>query len=1229
MTAEVEQTLQKRLDESNIKKEAQLAKIRELQVDLEKKLKKIPRRPRETIKELDDRAKALEHKRTITSIALAEERQILKEIKGIKRTKVQVEEYNKMEDQVQSMKKQLNIVRDNLHETFTGMDEIQTALGKVKLANKLDCGTHEISTKEMHCPKARLGMVIGKNGSMVKQIQDTCKVSIEVNKGTEKITITGTDVSIERAMKEIERIIRIEEEAITLETTLLNYLTAKYVHVIQQLRDEYPDASLSLSRIGGKLLIRGNPEELADIKAKVFGEEIMSKERNLAGREFNVLLGKKGATIDRLCSEHSISIEIVKINDSNTTAVFTGPSNMVEAALSKVEELINNNREVVEVISISPLIKNILLAESGRHIKDIQAKVVEAVPEGNCYISINNDRIAKDHPELLVKAKKSMVSEALQFTRDVMKDFDELVVKCSVDPYAIPRIIGKGGETIKKLTGGKPAFVEVDRVSGELSYGATSVEVLDDLRKQVEEVIDNNSVLRIKSYAAILVRQFRELNRSGLKNQLNGICWLDIDEDESCYIIRGKKQDLEKGKAVIEKFIVNNQFGEVQITDEDREALLSGGRKSKIVQFTEEMGVKLQIDRIKFCVIVCGPLEKVDETIQKLNQYLNGGNGHSVAKLCVTEQVVGIVIGKGGKTRQQLEQKHDGVAINISKSHVVTIRGPSQAVADCRVEIGKMVASARVTQSISITDEQKASLEKKEYAKKLYQQMPVHVTTTDDKVVVRGTFHDVRDAMSLLNEMLTGEYKISIELDASQFSKVRNTVRDPTHFERIESACEAKVELDLTDGSVSISGKRSNVKRAKDQVYGLLDFILPNELNRLKITKPLCMSVGQASALAQISAEAGGVSVYLDRDLSLIVIRSINEEKVKKATELINEKIKEAERLAYVFEVSASDSWILPIIIGKKGSNVIGLRSKHPGCKIDISKEFRTITVIGETEEIVQEVREAVLTAIETARSENMFVLIPNTYVSPFLGRAGSHVKELTAKYEVEIQRVKKGEFNFKISGEVSKVKAAKEAIDTWLVMRENSNARLTFSLEREQDIAAIIGQKGIVARSIEEDFKCKIDVDKKTLVVTVKGQSEEQREAAMNKMKELVEKYRDEATARQALAKEQRENIELVATKDNATAMEPVPAGSQNLPKTKNIDLDALKVEEEDKKSQIPPKEEDKKSQFPSKPVGVAADPSKNGNGKKKKKKKKVDASLTEGTEAGKSLFAMLMSQD
>jgi hypothetical protein len=47
---------------------------------------------------------ALERKRTSTSIPLAEERQILYEINGIKKTKSKVEEYHSMEKQVQETK---------------------------------------------------------------------------------------------------------------------------------------------------------------------------------------------------------------------------------------------------------------------------------------------------------------------------------------------------------------------------------------------------------------------------------------------------------------------------------------------------------------------------------------------------------------------------------------------------------------------------------------------------------------------------------------------------------------------------------------------------------------------------------------------------------------------------------------------------------------------------------------------------------------------------------------------------------------------------------------------------------------------------------------------------------------------------------------------------------------------------------------------------------------------
>ena len=1118
--------------------------------------------------------------------------------------------YLKRSFSLQFEQKQITILRADLDATFTGTDEIQMALEKVKLANKLECGTDEISKKEISCPKDKLGMVIGKNGSMIKQIQNTCKVSIVVDKTSNKLAITGSELSIERATQEIERIIRTEEAEIVLEKVLLEYLTSKYVNALTQLREDYPNSYVDISRSNGKLIIQGSPEAITKIKSKVMGMKVVSRKRLLVGREVNIIVGKKGSTIDKLCTDHQIPIEVSKNNDVGSDATLIGPSDSIEAALRDIEKLLNENKEVETIINISTLKKQILLAENGRHIKAIQSRLVESIPDGNCYIHIKNSFETKDHPELVVKAKQLAVHDVLPFLHVALKELDELIVSCTVDPYIVPRIIGKGGETIKKITGGKSAFLDVDKSSGEISYGATSVEGVEDLKKQIDEVIDNNSILRMKANPITLKQQFREFNRSKLKNDMNEILWFDIDEKDSCYIMRGKKIDLEKGKALLEEFISNNQFAEVPITEEDRESLLMGGRKSKIVELSEEMGVKMHIDRANFCVIVRGSQEKVDKAVKKLNQFLNGGDGFSVMKFTLNEQVVGIVIGKGGKTRQQLEQKYDGLTINISRAHVVTIRGPSKIVNDCRVEISKMVASSRVTQSISISDEQKASLEKKEFTKKIFQQMPVNITVTSDKVTIRGSFHDVRDAISLLNEMLTGEYNTSIELDALQFSKVRNIVRDPSHFGRMESTCGAKIELDLTAGSISLSGKRSNVKKAKDLVYGFLDFMLPNEMNRLKIIKPLYMSIGQASTLAEISAEAGGVAIYLDRDLGVIVIRSIDQDKVIKATELVKGKIKEAERLAYVYEIDAPDSWIIPVIIGKRGANISLMRSKYPGCKIDISKESRTIAVIGESEEIFKEARKAIDAAIEKARNENVFFSVPNVYVPIFLGKGGSHVKELSAKYGVTIQSVKRGHNNFKMSGKMMKVKSAKEAIDTWLDMQEKKNTKLEFTLEKEQDIAAILGHKGAVARSIEKDFECKIDIDRKSLVVMIKGPSEDQREAAMRKINEVVESYHRERIAREVAYNEQKETIDSDDTKnitDENYAIQPQTS--------------ILSENDKDNAREQGIEQDSTKSEFPSKPIGVAAKPSKNF------RQKKIDASVNEGTEAGKNLFALLMS--
>lgn len=1114
-----------------------------------------------------------------------------------------------------AFQKQLNDVRDGLSTTLKAADEVSAALSKVKLANKLDCQTQELTKKEVECPKAKLGKVIGKGGAMISKIQTSCKVLMDVDKDAQKITITGSEAAIQAAVDEIDKIVQMQEEEIEIEKMLLQYLTSKHVDTVEQLRREFPDSVVEVLRSNGKFLVRGAPGDVAAIKAKVFGLQVVSKSLQLqGGKEAAVLLGKKGATIDKICEAHAVSIEVDKDDEDNSAALIVGLASNVDSALTEIENLMDDNRDSMERIEVSAIMRNILLSDSGRQIKAIQSMVSTGLPEGiNCFVTLSKESTSRDHAEVLVKTKQSAMSKAVDLTKSQLKAIEHLVGSLTVDPFIVPRFIGKGGETIKRLTNGKDIFIEVDKTSGEIRYGASSLEALDEIRLELQELVESNAVLRLPLNPTTAQDQFRDLSRSSVRSELAGKVRIDIEEEKSCIVLTGKKSELEEGKKVVEGFIANNEIGEVSVTDEDREALITGGKGSAIVRFSEELNVKMHLDREKHLCLIRGSKENVIAAVDRLTQYLHGGSGHSVAKLTVTEQVVGNIIGKQGKTRQELEKKHDGVTISISKSHVVTIRGPEESVSSCKVEIGKIVASARVTQAIPVTDAQKEVLEKKEFRKKIAQQIPVYMDVDGDKVSIKGSFYDVQDAVSLVNEMITGEYKAKIELESSQFSKVRNTCRDPAHLERMQNSSGGKIELDLSSGSIVMSGKRGNVKKAKDQVYGFLDFILPFVFERVKITKPLYLSVGQASVLAEISASAGGVTVYLDRDLGVIVMRSNETQKLQLATKLLMDKIMEAERLVYVLEFSAEDSWILPMIIGKNGSNVSSLRKKNRSCKIDVSKEARTVTVAGDTEEALKNGREAVESIVEKARQENAFVCIPEAHVPQFVGKGGANVKALSTKHGTDIQRFKNGQFNFKIAGEPAKVDATKVAIDNWLSQKEEANAVLSFHLQKDKEIAFVLGEKGEFVRSVQEEFKCRVDIDKKALIVNVKAGTPEIREAVLQKIKDRVVEEREKLALRQAL----KEN-KLNAAQQTPTSDDFGPFLTENM--TPNTI-----PSEEKTRSRTSTQESVSSNEFPAQPVGIA-NPK---NLSKGKTTKRLDASINEGTDEGKSLFAMLLADD
>jgi KH domain len=251
------------------------------------------------------------------------------------------------------VQQQLNDLRDQHRETLSGADEVSGALSKVRLANKLGCETQELSTREMTCPKNRLGMVIGKNGAMITQIQESCRVTMEVSKLNDKITITGSEASVSMAVGEVERIIRTEELEVDVGRAVAQYLTGKHVRAIPDVREEHPGVYVDVLRSTGKLVIRGEPERVAEVSARISGMTIVSKERQLEGRDMAVVLGTKGSTIDKLCSDHAVSIELEKTGDDSATAVVSGPPDRVEEAMGEVDELLSDNKEVTETINES------------------------------------------------------------------------------------------------------------------------------------------------------------------------------------------------------------------------------------------------------------------------------------------------------------------------------------------------------------------------------------------------------------------------------------------------------------------------------------------------------------------------------------------------------------------------------------------------------------------------------------------------------------------------------------------------------------------------------------------------------------------------------------------------------------------------------------------------------------------------------------------------------------
>lgn len=1201
-----------------MQKERTQVKINLLSEQLQKIFSKMPKRPRDTREQMDEKIAKLEYERTTTSLSLAKEKSILRQIDVIKRSKVQLEEYEEHEILIQEKKSEIAALKESLRITIAAIAEIETALSKVELAKRLGCTPAELKTRVVDCPEDRLGQVIGKNGIGLKQLEERTGVLVDVDKVGFKIHMQGSDAALDAAVEEVENITLAVEEELKLSSAVVSYLLANRSALLNKMQEEHPNVYLDLDRESTIVRLRGRPEKVSAAKAALLGLDVKCESRALTSREISLVVGKGGATINKLVESYNVVINIDGKDTSATSVEVVGMADNVDAAYQEIDKILYDNEEIDDEFVVDQMVRNNFLADSGVVMKELQADISKKTEHNGGGVLLQFEKRPKEEQhksesKLLVKASRLNMPIAKEVIQKKISEVEANVLTITVDPDMIPTIIGKGGSTINELRKeGTGADIEVDKITGKIKIQGDE-EVKQAVTKAIDKIVSENQVLKVEIDKSMIGVIFGEPGKEMKAKVMDEIgAALLLGGDENHIILRGTDEQINGAADILREFISNNYTEECDILEDDEVILIAGGTESFRQNLEQEHDVKINLRKAKHAVAVRGKKENVQAAVKELNQFLRGGNGFAVFKMKIAEGVVGIVIGKGGSNLAKLESEYEGVSVNVHHtSNCLSIRGPEEKVAACRVAVVKTISTARVSETVSITMEQYDTLAKPEVMRRITDGIPVQVTKTENSIKLRGTAIDVRDAKALLQEQLNGTYEGIIDLEPSQLSKVRNAVRDPSHFERIRNATGAEINLEAAESVIVIKGKRSSVKKAKNLMFGLLDFLLPSEFAKLKVAKPQLRFMGDVSALAEIAANSGA-SVCLDRDLLSILVRSPKPESVNEAMILLNERLEECEKLNYVERFDASDAWLLSKIIGRGGMTVQKLQD-DTGCKIDVAKEERTVAILGESEEAVEKARAAFNEVVEKARRECIFMDIPESAMPAFIGKSGGHIRQLAEENSVEIERLRKEPNRIRIQGDEVSVRAASVVIGDWLKEWENKNVGTTIPIE-EAFIPAILGKDGSAISAIQKDTGCRIDIDRKALTLTVRGGPEANKAEALQKIEAIIGEEKSKALERGGAVEEERRKSPEIEPRSREVETGP----------SKKEEQKAVNVQGHEARK-------DRSKEFAPVPVGLTI--VEKNNSKKNRNKQKPDANTKiveekpQGSTAGRELFNMLLS--
>lgn len=1063
-------------------------------------------------------------------MSLGEEKDILRQINKLQQQKIKLDEFNTFDAKVKHHRAMTGQLRDSMRNQNATISALRTELNTIATAVELGCHVKELVGTKLECPTDKIGPIIGKKGKNLQSIQSSSHVTIDVQREGD-IRLVGTKASIEKAKMDLVKVIERTEEMVELSSKLREYLVAYKITALSELRDRHPDVYFNVTRNSDQeqISVRGSPPDIAALKRTMEEMQIIETAIRLSSRETGMLVGKGGGNINSLIELHQVVIDVQRpqkngdIGETITRVKLLGPKENVEAAKAAIDTMVTENKDSEEKIVLHPHIRTLILMNGGKGIQSIRKNVNDAInatvgedapSSAGVYVGLN---VVEDG--IVVKARARVLEKAKRLTMNEVSALEDLLVSVKVDPFLIPVIIGKGGQGIQKLREGTATTsIEINRDEGDITVCGTDADEIKTVVAAVEAIKESNHVKRITLMCddsddgpSSFGTQIKNYFRSAVAKEVQELVFMSAEDDLKQIVLRGKPDELAKAVELVEKFVSLNQIEELCLSEEDVDALLAGGKESKVAQLSKELNANLNVDREKQLLVCKGEKEAVTKALAAAREFLFGGEDIVVRKVILSSpDLKGVVIGKGGKTMAELQDKFPSVSISMHRSEpLVTLRGPTDEVQECHVAVLKIVLGANVTKTMNVTGKQVKSLQKSNFHRRLGQSLNVmiYVAEEDCIVTIKGAASDVDEANKRMSAELKGTFESHMKIGGGLFQRIKDATKNPAHFERIRKDSRAEVTLDAQTESIVFSGKEGAVKKAKQSMVTFLQFLLGENMESCTAQSQILTMVGKPFTLGEIEARTGAKAT-LDRDLESILVYGGDTEKTKAAVDLIQAKITECQKQVHICKLDKSEDWLIASIIGKGGANIKKLRQEASGCSIDIQNKDMQIVLSSDDPEVVSKGREVMENFIETARKECVFVSIPHEDLPAFVGRAGAHIRKLSETYEVELQIMKSQGDALRITGPEEKVSAAQAGVEAWLAAREAEE--LANNIEeskrlRPDQIPLVIGNRGTVINALSKEFECRIDIDRLNSSVVARGGTPEKRAALFEKIQQIV----------------------------------------------------------------------------------------------------------------------------